>query len=83
MRTTFLSKGGPRARELIAGLATVYPVYEAEPGVFDVYSDDYAAIYALLDEVTPSWRMYLQLDDRSEGQTPSNGPPIGQPTPAE
>ena len=33
IRTTFLSKGGPRVQELIALLSGLYPVYEAEPGV--------------------------------------------------
>ena len=62
MRMTLQSKGGPRARELITGLAAVYPVYEAGPDVYDVYCDDHAAIYEALDAVTPSWRMYLQPD---------------------
>jgi hypothetical protein len=76
MRVTFVSKGGPRAEELLAGLSELYPVYEAEPGVFDVYSDDRSAIYDVLDSVTPGWRMYLQVDNRTEGVAPRSGPPI-------
>jgi hypothetical protein len=60
MRMTFLSRGGPRAEELLAGLSELYPVYEAEPGVFDVYGDDQAVLLDLLDAVRPNWRMYLQ-----------------------
>ena len=67
MRTTFLSRGGPRAEELLAGLSELYPVYEPEPGVFDVYGDDQAALLDLLDAVRPNWRMYLQLEEGAEG----------------
>ena len=80
MRITFVSKGGPRAEELLAGLSELYPVYEAGPGVFDVYSDDHSAIYGLLDSVTPGWRMYLQVDNRVEGEAPSCGPPVVRPS---
>jgi hypothetical protein len=83
MRTTFLSKGGPRAQELIAHLAKLYPVYEAEPGVIDVYSDDQAALFSQLNSARPNWRTYLQVGEGDEGTGPWRGPPIGERRPAE
>jgi hypothetical protein len=53
-----------------------YPVYEAEPDVIDVYSDDQAALFSQLNSVTPNWRMYLQIAEGAEGTGPWRGPPI-------
>lgn len=83
VRTTFISKGGPRAQQLVAGLATRYPVYEAGPGVVDVYSDDQPALFDLLSSVTPNWRMYLQVGEGAEGVGPWRGPPIEERTQAD
>jgi hypothetical protein len=75
MRMTFLSRGGPRAEELLAWLYEVFPVYEAEPGVFDVYGDDHTAVLDVLDTVRPNWRMYLQLEEGAERAGPWRGWP--------
>ena len=83
VRTTFISKGGPKAQALVAGLANRYPVYEAGPGVVDVYSDDQPALFDLLSSVTPNWRMYLQVGEGAEGTGPWRGPPIEERTRAD
>jgi transglutaminase-like putative cysteine protease len=60
-----------------------YPVYEAEPGVIDVYSDDQASLFSQLNSVKPNWRMYLQIAEGAEGTGPWRGPPIDERTRAD
>lgn len=67
MLTTFVSQGGPTAERLIALLGERFPVYQPEPGVYDVYTDSEAPLFATLSEVTPSWATHLQLH-RSRGR---------------
>jgi hypothetical protein len=75
MLTTFVSRGGPTADRLVAVLGERFPVYQPEPGVWDVYSDSEAPLFAALREVTPSWATHLQLHrSRPPGEWPSAEP---------
>ena len=47
------------AGRLINCLHSNFAVYEAEPGVFDVYVDAAEPVLVALEDVTPAWRTYL------------------------
>ena len=59
---TFTSKGGPTAGRLINCLESNFAVYEAEPGVFDVYVDAADPVMVALEGVSPAWRMHLDCE---------------------
>jgi hypothetical protein len=49
------------AGRLIDSLQSSFAVYEAEPGVFDLYVDAAEPVLDALEVVTPAWRTYLEL----------------------
>ena len=55
------------AGRLIDSLQLDFAVYEAEPGVFDVYVDAAEPVLHALEAVTPAWRAYLDFGSGEAG----------------
>jgi hypothetical protein len=49
------------AGRLIDSLQSSFAVYEAEPGVFDLYVDATEPVLGTLEALTPAWRTYLEF----------------------
>jgi hypothetical protein len=50
------------AGRLIECLQTNFAVYEAEPGVFDVYVEADDDVLVALESVSPAWRTHLEWE---------------------
>ena len=55
------------AGRLINALKSGFQVYEAEPGMYDVYVDAAEPVLETLDRVTPAWRTYLEFGSPRSG----------------